>query len=149
MPYSNLVFIAMNRIKFMDKRWRTRMIRFTDHLNESSFYSIVHCPLLCSPEFANQETLSVVLTVTSTWMFLNITYNGSWDICNVKFKSIQITTTHGTPTTTMTTKVSWIFINGIFWTIIRIHGTFNNSLNHSTNSTLYIHLWSTTLQWLF
>ena len=88
MPYSNLVFITMNWIKFMgqEMKSRTRRIRFPDPhlLNQSSFYSTVHCPLLCSPKFSNQETLPSVLTVTSTWMFLNITYNGSWDICNMK-----------------------------------------------------------------
>ena len=93
MPYSNLVFIAMNRIKFMgqEMKSRTRRIRFPDPhlLNQSSFYSRVHFPLLFSPEFSNQETLLVVLTMTSTWMFLNITYNGSWDICNVKLSQFR------------------------------------------------------------
>ena len=93
MPYSNSVFIAMKWIKFMGQEMKSRMqrIRFPDpHLiNQSIFYSIVHCPLLCSPEFSNQETLSAILTVTSTWMFLNITYNGGWDICNVKLSQFR------------------------------------------------------------
>ena len=93
MPYSNLVYIAMNWIKVMgqEMKSRTRRIRFPDPhlLNQSSFYSRVHCPLLFSPKFSNQETLSVVLTVTYTWMFLNITYNGSWYICNVKLSQFR------------------------------------------------------------
>ena len=93
MPYSNWVFITMNWIKFMGQEMKRRFwrIRFLEPhlLNQSSFYSRVHCPLLFSPKFSNQEILSVVLTVTSTWMFSNITYNGSWDICNLKLSRFR------------------------------------------------------------